>query len=475
MFIGRTEEMKLLQTAAAGFGQATMIYGKRKVGKTRLIREALAAGREKYIYFECLRGSLEENLDAFVEELVRTGVFQTRLLFPGFPELFAYLNTMAIRLVVVIDEYPYLKYMSDQKKVDSIFQNVIDNRLTNIHLILSGSHVSMMRDLLEEENALYGRFRTVIRLEELNYLESSGFYPSLSPYEKAAFYSVFGGSPYVNEQLCAENSLRDNIINTILNEKSSVYLYADNILLSDYANRLNAERILYALCNGRKRYSEIEGALRMEKNGKLSRQLKLLLDMNLLKKTAPVNCLEDPKKQAYEINDNLLRFYYSYVYKNRSALQVLGAEEFYAEYVEPTIRQFVAGRFEEICRMYFSLQVKLGRRKGIRNIGRYYYDDPKSRTNGEFDVALLMKDGVGIYEAKYMQRPLDRHFIHNETEQIMAIQGIPVCEIGFISVNGFEEDTDIKNRIDGTELYSNMEYTDKKNRIDGTELYSNME
>lgn len=72
--------------------------------------------------------------------------------------------------LVVIDEYPYLKVMNEPTTVDSVFQSIIDNRLGNIELILSGSHIGMMKDLLQEKNALYGRFAVTIKLNELNYL-----------------------------------------------------------------------------------------------------------------------------------------------------------------------------------------------------------------------------------------------------------------------------------------------------------------
>ena len=70
-------------------------------------------------------------------------------------DVFAYLNALPEKIVVVIDEYPYLKAMNDSATVDSIFQNIIDNRLVNIELILSGSHIGMMKDTLQEKNALY--------------------------------------------------------------------------------------------------------------------------------------------------------------------------------------------------------------------------------------------------------------------------------------------------------------------------------
>lgn len=105
----------------------------------------------------------------------------------------------------------------------------------------------------------------------------------------------------------------------------------------------------------------------MEGNGLLSKQLKVLLNMELISKVAPINKPNDNKKIRYEMTDNLLRFFFTYVYNNKSALQVLGAKAFYEEYIKDSIITFISHRFEEICRSYFSLQVQSGKLKGILN------------------------------------------------------------------------------------------------------------
>ncbi len=453
MFIGREKELKLIDDALGKDSASVMVYGKRKVGKTTLISHALKNHKDKYIYYECLRSSLRDNIDGFVSVLVRAGVLPVKMNFDSFIDVFAYLNSLPYTLNVVIDEYPYLKAFADAKTVDSIFQNIIDNRLSNIRLFVSGSHIGMMKDLLEEGNALYGRFDTVIRLKELDYKTASAFYPDKSVYDKVAFYSVFGGSPFINESVNPELSLKENIVNTVLNPSSAVFHYTDNLLLSDLSVSSNLERIFHAIANGRKRYTEIQNKLSMNGNGLLSKQLNILTDMDLVSKENPINKQSDSKKARYEITDNLLRFYYTYVYGNRSALQVLGADAFYDEYIEPSITTFISHRFEDICRTYFSMQVQSGNMKGILNIGSYYYDDAKTRTNGEFDVALLRNDCVDIYEVKYLSSPLTVKQMLDEMEQVHSIKGVTVGKTGFISVNGFEENSLDCHCIDGNELY----------------------
>ena len=453
MFIGREKELALLQQDY--IGKAVMVYGKRRVGKTTLIQKALKVSRYRTVYFECLKGTMQDNISGFVQELVRAKILPVPLNFGTLQDVFTYLNALPEKIIVVIDEYPYLKAMNDSATVDSIFQNIIDNRLANIELILSGSHIGMMKDTLQEKNALYGRFAVTIKLNELNYLEAAKFYPDKTPYDKAAHYAVFGGSPFVNQALNPAATIRGNIINTILNPMSAVYLYASQLLLSDYSVKINAERIFSVIGNGKKRYTEIEDKLDVKKTGNLSKQIKSLIDLEIIARNSPINKIGDNKKSTFEINDNLLRFYFTFIYKNASALQVLGAEAFYDEYIAPALTDFISRRFEGICRDYFSLQVRSGKMKGVRNIGSYYYDDPIHRKNGEFDVALEFADGYEIYEAKYYAQPMTLDEINREVQQVEEIKELTVKQIGFIAINGFAEREEPYLYLDGNDIFAN--------------------
>ena len=319
MFIGRLEELEILHRLLEKPSASVMIYGKRKVGKTTLIDKALEASTDKKIYYECLKAPMQENVDGFVAMLVREKILPVELAFKSFTDVFAYMNTINATFNVVIDEYPYLKAFTKPETVDSIFQSIIDNNLKNIRLFLSGSHIGMMKDLLEEKNALYGRFTNTLCLKELDYVTAAEFYKSKSVYDKIATYAVFGGSPYINRALDETKSLKENIIATLLNPTSYVYSYAEHLLISDYTNAINAERIFYAISNGKRKYSEIEERLGLKANGNLSKQLTSLEEMDIISKIYPINKPDDKKKASYEVRDNLLRFYYTFIYKNKSA------------------------------------------------------------------------------------------------------------------------------------------------------------
>ena len=454
MFIARTEELSKLSESMKQTGHASLVYGKRRVGKTRLIREAMKRQEQSVIYYECIKGTLQENINAFVKLLSELQVLTFSSSFQSFADVFAFLNSQPRRFVIAIDEYPCLSSLADPETVDSVFQNIIDQRLSNIHLVISGSQVSVMKDLLKKGNALYGRFQLILHLRELNFRDAALFYPSKTPYEKIAFYSVFGGSPFVLQELREEETLEQNISRTILDESSAVHLYVSNLLLTDYSNAANAERILSILGNGKKKYSELERALQANSTGSLAKQLKSLQALELVRQLYPINKPDDSKKKFYEINDNLVRFWYTYLYHNRSALQMIGAGAFLDRYVAPSLlTEFVPHRFEDLCRSFFSHLAKSGQLPGITNIGTYYYDDPVRHRNGEFDVALAFGDRYRIFEAKYYKKPLALSEIHKEAGQIREIEALKVVQLGFIAVNGFEKQETGYIYYSGEDLY----------------------
>lgn len=454
MFVGREEELALLQHEH--IGKAVMVYGKKRVGKTTLILKALEQCPYQTVYFECLKGTIQDNIAGFVQELVRIKVLPVPLAFSSLQDVFAYLNTLPQKMVVVVDEYTHLYAMNDSGVVDSVFQSIIDSRLSNIELILAGSHIGLMKNLLQERNPLYGRFAASIKLDELNYLDASKFYPDKSAYDKVAHYAVFGGSPFINQALNPDATLRENIIGTVLNPMSPVYLYANQLVFSDNALNINTERIFSVLGNDRKRYTEIEDALGVKKTGNLAKQIKTLTDLDILSRRIPINKPNDNKKATYELSYNLLRFYYTFVYKNASAFQVLGADAFYDEFIAPVLTDFIARRFEDICREYFSLQVRSGRMNGVRSIGSYYPDTAVRCENKAFSVSVELADGYAVYLPKYSAQPMTLDEIHGEAQRMEGVNDPGIKQLGFISINGFVEQEKPYIYLDDNDIFAGM-------------------
>lgn len=80
------------------------------------------------------------------------------------------------------------------------------------------------------------------------------------------------------------------------------------------------------MANGKKRYGEIEQLISSNSNGSLDKQLKNLLEMEIIQKVYPINKKNDKKKTFYEISDNLVRFYYAYIYNKRDVIARIGTK-----------------------------------------------------------------------------------------------------------------------------------------------------
>lgn len=94
---------------------------------------------------------------------------------------------------------------------------------------------------------------------------------------------------------------------------SAVYLYANQLLLSDYSVKINAERIFSVIGNGKKRYTEIEDKLDVKKTGNLSKQIKSLIDLEIIARNSPINKIGDNKSLLLKSTTICCGFTYLYL------------------------------------------------------------------------------------------------------------------------------------------------------------------
>lgn len=126
------------------------------------------------------------------------------------------------------------------------------------------------------------------------------------------------------------------------------------------------------------------------------------------------------RKSGYYITDQLSLFYYRYVFRYSSQMSVMDPEAFYDRYIKEDFEEkYVPKIFEEICRQYLIRQNRLGRLKEpFEKIGKYYYDNPKEKTNGEFDIVTWNSKGYIFYEAKFKKAPVNQKMIEKEIAQV---------------------------------------------------------
>lgn len=453
-FIGREQEKKRIEKALhmEGF-RAVMIYGRRRIGKSALVKEALKNSEVPCIYYECRQTSEESNVRSFLA-VVSEQLELPKLGYSSIEDALQYLFKLSEEntFIIAIDEYPYLQ--KAVKGMDSILQVMIDSYKdsSKMKLIILGSYVDVMKSLIEEDNPLYGRLNTVIELKPMDYYDSSKFYPDFSSEDKVRAYSVFGGIPYYNEQIDDRKSLHENLMDLIVAPGSVLEDEVLNYIRSEIAKITNANEAFEALSRGHYRYSDILANSHISSSPALADVLQKLMDMDLVAKEAPINDENNRRKTGYVISDPLSLFFYRYIFRYSSQRNIMDPEIFYDRYIrEDFEEEYVPKQFEGICREYLIRQNRAGKlEEPFEKIGKYYYDLPAEHKNGEFDVVTQDPKGYIFYEAKFRTTKVTEKMMEEEIQQVKNT-GLNCYRYGFISRSGFEE---IRNTKDDLILIS---------------------
>lgn len=218
-----------------------------------------------------------------------------------------------------------------------------------------------MRSLLEHGNPLYGRVDLTIYLKQMDYYESSFFTRNYSADDKVRIYSVFGGIPYYNRLVDDAKSVKENIINLIASPGARLENEVSMYLNAELSKIINANEVFEALSRGFSKYSDILAQSHVSSGPTLADVLDKLIRMEVVTKTSPINDSRNKKKMAYHICDNLSLFYYRYIFKYSSQMNIMSSEVFYRKYIEKDFEEhYVPHLFENICKQYLIRKNKEG-------------------------------------------------------------------------------------------------------------------
>ena len=456
-FYGREQQQKKLKRVLAKNElQVTLIYGRRRVGKSELIKQCLLSEDVPKLNYECKQTTEMNNVES-LSALISENFGLPILGFGSMEALLDYLFRRAEKeqLILVLDEYPYLR--ETVTGIDSILQSLIDRYkdTTHLKLVLCGSYVEIMKSLLARENPLYGRVDLAIDLKPMDYYESAMFYPTFSSEDKVRIYSVFGGIPYYNRLVDPALSVRENIQELISAPGARLENEVSMYLKSEISKITNANEVFEALSKGFSKYSDLLSQSHVSSGPTLVDVLEKLIRMEVVEKQAPINDADNRRKSGYFIVDNLSLFYYRYIFRFLSQRNVLDEDVFYDRYINEDFEtQYVPRIFENICKQYLIRQNRAGKiEPPFDKIGKYYYDDPKIRSNGEFDTVTEDPLGYIFYESKFRKEPVSLAMIHKEIKQVRAT-GLNCYKYGFFSRSGFQcEPTDHMIFIHLDDLY----------------------
>ena len=325
MFVDRGEELRWLDERwGSGRAELLLVYGRRRVGKTRLVREWLRRrgllGRVVYFVAE------EEPEQALLARLSRelAAALGDELLeerpFTSWRQVLLYLAREARgeRLGLVIDEFQYAVEASPG--LPSTLQSVWDQRLreTKAFILLMGSLVSFTEGLLGHRSPLYGRFTGIVRLEPLSPLAAGCFAPRWGPGDRVRLYGVFGGVPGYLEHVDDSHGLWWNVERLVLSPNARFLDEAKHLLREELREVARYFAVLEAIASGATGYGEI--ASRSGVPGEsLSKYLRVLEDMGLVEREHPVL---GKARARYRVRDPFLRFWFRYVPRYRDAIEL---------------------------------------------------------------------------------------------------------------------------------------------------------
>jgi hypothetical protein len=408
-FIDREDELSFLRRSwQEDKSQFVVIYGKRRVGKTALVKEF--SKDRPHIYFLADKAPDRDQLNQLSEKV---GLYfqDDFLLSRGFGtwyDFFKYIKSKG-KFMMIFDEFPYL--IESNPAIPSLFQKGWDEDLSQsgVYLILLGSSMGMMEtEVLGHKSPLFGRRTSQILVESLSFIDAKKFFPTLSDDAFMYFYSILGGTPAYLLQFDPSADFWENLRRRVFTPEAYLYREPDFILREELREPRNYFSILRAISMGKTRPAEIINETGFEKN-MVGKYLSVLTDLKITRREVPITewGFEKSKKGMYLLEDHFFRFWFHYVYPNRSFIEEGQIEYVLDGKIKPSLDRFISWSFEEVCRS----RVRKGLPQGIKcdRVGRWWSKD------GEIDIVGLAEDenSAVFGEAKWSLKPVGTDILDN--------------------------------------------------------------
>ena len=402
-FVDRVEELEYLnQEYKKKESSLVVLYGRRRIGKTSLIKEF---GKNKNItYFLATEESEIQNLENFKNIIIEKtkNELLSSLAVDKWDVLFNFLvqEDSKEKKIIVIDEFQYLGKINSA--FPSIFQKIWDETLKNknIMVILCGSLINMMESqTLNYNSPLYGRRTGQIKLKQIPFKNYKDFFSKkLNEKNLIEKYAVTGGVPKYIESFKENSDIYTEIKEQIMNKQS--YLYEEpNFLLQNEVSEVGSYfSIIKSIAAGNKKLGNIASNLSVNPTS-LSKYLQTLINLDILEREVPIteDNIEKCKKGQYKIKDNFIAFWFQFIYPNKSFLE-MGKDDVVIKKIKSNfIDNNVSYIYEDVCRekMWELNDEKL--KVTFNKIGRWW------DANHEIDIVGLNSEGNEIIfgECKY--------------------------------------------------------------------------
>ena len=449
MFIGRKRELSSLEKLyhQQGFGM-TVIYGRRRIGKSTLIREFLKDKRA--IFYTATKVGKARNLELFCQQVV--SLLDPSLTGVSFPSLEAILDLITDRLggdklVLVIDELPY--WAQDDGALLSVLQKYIDTRWSeqDMMIILCGSSLSFMENkVLSEKSPLFGRRNKQIRLEAFDYLEAAEFVPNYSAEDKAIIYGITGGVAKYLAMIDPRGSADDNIKAQFFNTDGYLYDEPRNLLAQEFTDVALVNNVIEQIASGSNTVNEISQKIGQNSSTVLY-ALDKLIQVGLITKKKCITEEKNRKKTQYVLKDQMFRFWYAFIPKATSIIEIGQGDLYFDRVVKPQIHNYMGSVFEEMCR-YYTLKEGICGAFGntLTEVGTWWGTEillrgsEKVQQSADIDVVGISElDKTAVLgECKFKKEKIDKNVYDTLLRRSAVISGkYRIIRFLFFSLSGY--------------------------------------
>ncbi len=455
MFIGREKELALLEDLhASNRFEYLVLYGRRRVGKTFLLKEF--SENHSVIFYSAQAKNDRLNLVDFSKTLQMHFSNSYFGAFLDWEAAFTYLTSQLSdkKTTLIIDEFPFIAEVNPTIK--SILQHTIDHiwKEKNLLFILCGSSVSFMEtEVMGAKSPLYGRSTSNLELVGFDYLQSSVFFPNFTNEEKLLSYGILGGIPTYLGAFSDKIPLVQNISRSILRMGSFLKDETQNLLKMELREPAIYNSIFEAIATGSSRLNDIAQKIH-EEQSKCSKYIKTLIDMKLVDKITPCGEKDSSRKTLYQISDNFFLFWYHFVFANTSYYELLGEDEA-AQEIYKNLPEYMGHVFEKICTQYL---IRLAKKRELpfipHTMGRWWGSNPMTRKEADIDILALDARGQSAIfcECKYRNKLFDMGE-YNDFFNSTAIFTKPVNRFYYLfSKSGFTEEVKAQAKKHGVKL-----------------------
>ena len=347
MFINREKEIVRLQQALSrGTPQLIAVYGRRRCGKSTLLRHIL---NDDAIYFAADLRESPLQIAALAQQVDKAIPGFGKAVYPDWETIISSLNqALRQRTTVCFDEFPYL--VKHSPELPSVIQKIVDSHTCqNLNLILCGSSQRMMHGMaLESSSPLYGRCHEVMRIGPMKICHMAQ-YLNVSAVEAVKEFSVWGGVPRYWEIRKQEASFEQALKRHMLDPYGILYEESERLIADEMRTSVQAFSVLSIIGGGCHRISEIAGRLGKPAT-QLSRLLAFLTDLGYIRREIPFReSIRSTKKSLYKLNDPFLNFYFTFMVPNKSRLEYGLVDQVWKE-LSGQLDNYLSGQWETLCR-----------------------------------------------------------------------------------------------------------------------------